>query len=103
MKLSKCSGKIGKSRPEVRSEYIEMLRITIMKNVPDNADACSLGCLDLSMDTRKIELSRRFFDQMPSQAVAGGLHTECGETVVVSAGESVVSRGLDHVEPSSVP
>src|SRR5215203_2856673 len=64
------SGKRRKALDKFSAENIQIIRITVMKQIPDDLNAGILHCPNLIFETRKIIDERLALDEMPANAVA---------------------------------
>ena len=100
--LHRRQGEIGEARGEVLAGLVDVIGRTVMEQVPDHLDPGALGGLQRRQPARPVVIARRFFDQMPAQAIADRAETELSAQLIILQHMLVVAGRPDEVEANAV-
>src|SRR4051812_45998592 len=102
MELGEGNGEVRQTPSKIAAKDIEILRIAVVKQVPDDLDAGFLRRLDLRRHARKVISSRRALDTVPPQAVASREYSLLRQSRVILACKLFMTGSFDHVQAAAV-
>ncbi len=93
----------GEAFDEFRRPDIDVVRPSIMAQVPNGLHSRTTRRSQHINKARPIVLTRRLFDQVPAQAVAYGCYAMSPQYFIVAQGIGIVMSRFDEVQAPAVP